>query len=60
MKAKAAASILLVTLAALLVGCGVDKGEIPDSGGPPSGGPPANSEHPPGLTDAEKNSPGAK
>lgn len=44
----------------LAIGCGVDKGEIPDSAGPPEGGPPANAAHPPGLSDAEKNAPGAR
>lgn len=60
MKLKAAAGLLILVLAVVMAGCGVDKGDIPDSGGPPEGGPPANSEHPPGLTDAEKNSTGMR
>jgi hypothetical protein len=52
-----AAAVFVLTMA---IGCGVDKGEISGSDGPPEGGPPANSAHPPGLSDAEKNAPGAR
>ena len=46
------ALLILVSLTA--VGCSskiVGETNTP----PPAGGPPANSDHPPGLTDAEKN-----
>lgn len=51
-------SLACILAMGVLAGCGTDSGTLPDNQGPPPGGPPTQTEHPPGLSDAEKDAAG--